>query len=147
MRFLIKDIKRSKEEQKKEFMMPKETEERILENLANLEKELFFTQKDISLAALATQLGTNTKYLSYVINMYKGKDFNNYINELRIRYIIRKFQTDSSYLSYKLAYIAEQAGFSSHSKFAAIFKNFTGLSPSVFIAHIRKEALEKEDSN
>lgn len=79
--------------------------------------------------------------------MYKGKDFNNYINELRIRYIIRKFQTDSSYLSYKLAYIAEQAGFSSHSKFAAIFKNFTGLSPSVFIAHIRKEALEKEDSN
>lgn len=143
----VKEDEQSMEEQKKEFMMPKETEERILENLANLEKELFFIQKDISLAALATQLGTNTKYLSYVINMYKGKDFNNYINELRIRYIIRKFQTDSSYLSYKLAYIAEQAGFSSHSKFAAIFKNFTGLSPSVFIAHIRKEALEKEDSN
>ena len=112
-----------------------------------MEKELFFAEKDISLAALATQLDTNTKYLSYVINAHKRKDYNNYINELRVRYIIKKFQNDSRYLSYKLAFIANEASFSSHSKFTAIFKNFTGLSPSVFIIYIQKEVLEKEDSN
>lgn len=143
----VKEVERSVEEQKKEAIMPKETQERILDNLAVLEKELFFIEKDISLAALATQLGTNTKYLSYVVNTHKGKDYNNYINELRVRYIIHKFQTDSQYLSYKLAYIADEAGFSSHSKFTAIFKNFTGLSPSVFITHIQKEISEKADLN
>lgn len=139
----VKAVESSGEEQKKEPKMSKETEERILEALEKLEEELFFIKKDISLAALAAQLDTNTRYISYVVNIHKGKDFNNYINELRVRYIIKKFQTDSQYLSYKLAYIADEAGFSSHSKFTAVFKNFTGISPSVFITHIQKEISEK----
>lgn len=130
------------EEKKMAQLMSEEAEKQILENLMNLEKKLFFLQKNISLAVLATQLTTNTKYLSYVVNKHKGKDFSNYINELRVRYIIKKVQTDSRYLTYKLAHIADEAGFSSHSQFATVFKSFTGLSPSAFIAHVRKGTAE-----
>ena len=132
------------EQQKKEPIMSKETEERILSDLTTLETELFFTQKDMSLSLVALKLNTNIRYLSYVINANKDKSFNNYINELRIRYIIKKIQTTPKYLDYKLSYIAEEAGFSSHSKFAAVFKVFTGLSPSTFINHIQKENSKKE---
>lgn len=121
------------------LIMSKETEERILGKLKELEDDDFFIQKDISLSSLATRLHTNPKYLSYVINTHKGKDFNNYINELRIEFVIDKLHTHPEYLNYKLAYIAEECGFSSHSKFAAVFKNTTELSPSAFISHLKRD--------
>lgn len=125
--------------EKSGISIPKETEERILVSLIELEKEDFYLQGDITLMALANLLNTNSKYLSYVINRNTSKDFNNYINELRIRYIIKKFQTDPEYLTFKLAYIAEKAGFSSHSKFTSYFKSITGVSPTNFISQLKKE--------
>jgi AraC-like DNA-binding protein len=126
-----------------DLFMPKETEERILSELDKLEETAFFIQKDISLSFLAIKLNTNPKYLSYVINTHKGKDFNNYINELRVRFAIDKLHTDPNYLNYKLSYIAEECGFSSHSKFAAVFKSVTELSPSVFVSHLKQDMLEE----
>lgn len=123
-------------------VMPKETEERILSDLLTFEKRDFFTESGISLSNLAKELNTNIKYLSYIINTHRGKDFNNYINELRIRYIVKKFQTEPKYSTYKMAYIAEEAGFSSSSKFSFYFKNITGLSPSRFLAQLKKNSLD-----
>ncbi|HTN17722.1 MAG TPA: AraC family transcriptional regulator, partial [Chitinophagaceae bacterium] len=114
-----------------------ETEERILRDLRRLEVKKFYLKSDINLSQLSAKLKANTKYVSFVINKYKKKDFNNYINELRINYIIQKLQVDNQYLDYKISYLAEECGFSSHSKFATIFKSVTGISPSVFIKNIR----------
>jgi AraC-like DNA-binding protein len=87
----------------------------------------------MSLALLAAHFDTNTKYLSEVINTHKGKNFNSYINELRINYIIDKLKSNRTYLQYKISYLAEESGFSSHSSFATVFKSVTGISPTVFI--------------
>src|SRR5690625_6634591 len=62
-----------------------ETEQRIFAKLDKFEKETKFTKKSVSLTYLALYCDTNTKYLSQVINTHKNKDFNNYINELRVR--------------------------------------------------------------
>src|SRR5690606_10967373 len=99
-------------------IMPKETEERLLNELEKLEEDEFFTNKDVSLSTLTGKLQTNTKYLSYIINAHKGKDFSNYIHGLRIGFAVDKLQNDPKYLSYKLAHLAEECGYSSHSKFA-----------------------------
>lgn len=123
-------------------IMPIETEERLLQELRKLEDKRFFLQKEISLSSLAAQLNSNPKYVSYLINEHKGKDFSNYINELRVVYVIEKFQNDPEFLKYKLAFIANLCGFSSHSKFTAVFKNVTGLSPSAFIALMKEESSE-----
>lgn len=117
----------------KRVNIPKETEEVLLKKLHQFENSKQFTKQDMSLAMLASQFETNTKYLSEVINTYKYKNFNSYINELRINYIIDKLKNNNTYLQYKISYLAEESGFSSHSSFATVFKAVTGISPTVFI--------------
>ncbi len=114
-------------------MMPVATELKILAKLEKFEKTTLYTRNTISLPYLATYCETNTKYLSYAINRFKEKDFNNYINELRINYIIAKIRSEPKYLKYKIASLAEEAGFSSQSKFANAFKKVTDVSPSQFL--------------
>lgn len=117
----------------------KETELRILQGLQEMEAQTFYLQKEMTLAHLSAALKTNAKYLSFIINRHKGKDFSNYINELRINYIIHKLQQDPAYLDFKIAHLSQECGFSSHSKFTAAFKSITGLAPSTFINNIKKD--------
>jgi AraC-like DNA-binding protein len=102
---LIKNSGRKPEKPEKLVLKnprPKETDELLLSKLTDFENGNKYLSKDISLAQLAAQLGTNTKYLSEVINQYKEKNFNAYINELRIHYIVNKLKTDPIYLSSEL---------------------------------------------
>lgn len=113
--------------------MPKETEQKILMKLKEFEASNKFNDNKISLSALSVYCETNNKYMSYVIGKYKKMDFNNYINHLRIEFIIEKLQTNSKYRKYKIAVLAEEAGFSSPNKFSTVFKSVTSISPSTFI--------------
>lgn len=126
-------------------LMTSETEEKLLAKLNKFEKSNLFNNKNISLPFLAGRFETNTKYLSYVINTHKEKDFNNYINELRINYIIEKLKNEPQYRNYKMASLAEEIGFSSHSKFSKVFKKVTSLSPSLFIKYLQDETQNKKD--
>lgn len=122
-----------------EIAINKETETKILEHLDQFEKDEMFNQSYISLSFLATEFNTNSKYISYVVKKYKDTDFKNYINKLRINYIIHKLNTSEKYRKYKVGALAEECGFSSHSAFATIFKSITGISPSTFISFIEQE--------
>ncbi|GAA5084803.1 hypothetical protein GCM10023210_05000 [Chryseobacterium ginsengisoli] len=121
----------------------KETETKILEHLNQLEKTEMFNQNYISLSFLATEFNTNSRYISYVVKKYKHTDFKNYINKLRINYIIHKLNTSEKYRRYKVGTLAEECGFSSHSTFATVFKSITGISPSTFISFIEHEKAKK----
>lgn len=123
------------EDAEKKVLMTEETEQLILKKLQKFEDKDGYINRNVSLSSLSAKFDINSKYLSYVINKHKRKDFNNYINTLRIYYIIRKMESDPVYLSYKISYLAEECGFSSHSKFTAIFKAEMGISPSVFMQY------------
>jgi AraC-like DNA-binding protein len=131
-----------KNEPKKNIIL-KETELHILNKLKRFENSKRFLSKDISLAVLAGQLESNTKYLSEIINTHYNVNFNTYINRLRINFIIEKLKTDPNFINYKISYLAESCGFSSHSSFATVFKSITGISPVKFIELLNQE---KEDS-
>ncbi|AZA74276.1 helix-turn-helix domain-containing protein [Chryseobacterium indoltheticum] len=120
-------------------MMTIGTEEKLLDYLEKFEKSDQYLKNDISLPGLAAYCKTNTKYLSRIINIHKGMDFNNYINKLRIQYIIEKLNNEPEYMKYKIATLAEEAGFSSQNKFATIFKKVTSISPSVFIKYLQDQ--------
>jgi len=122
----------------------KENEENILKGLNKFETTKKFTSKDMSLSVLAGQLNTNTKYLSEIINHHKQKNFNSYINELRINYITEKLKNEPNYLNYKVSYLAEEAGFSSHSTFTTVFKSVVGVSPIAFVEFIKKQKMAVE---
>lgn len=106
----------------------------ILEKLNSFENEEMFRDQDMSLSKLASHLNTNTNYLSRIINQRYNKNFNNYINELRINYITKKITENPSYRNYKISFLAEDSGFVSHSAFSTKFKEVTGISPSQFLS-------------
>jgi AraC-like DNA-binding protein len=43
-----------------------------------------------------------------------------------------------------MASLADEVGFSSHSKFSKVFKKETSLSPSLFIKYIEEESLQEK---
>ncbi|MCQ4138763.1 helix-turn-helix domain-containing protein [Chryseobacterium sp. EO14] len=119
-------------------------EREIISRLDNFEEKKMYLNKDISLPNLATKFKTNTVYLSDVINKHKKKNFNSYINELRINYITKEIYNNPKFSQYKISYLADLCGFSSHSIFASTFKKITGMSPSVYIQMCRdNQATEK----
>ena len=120
-------------EAKSLYLVPAPVEEEILIGLMEFERAEAFRNPKLNISLLALSLETNHTYLSAVIKMHKGRNFNNYINALRIDYICRKIHTHPEYASYKISYLAEDCGFTSHSSFSTIFKKVTGISPSVFL--------------
>lgn len=131
------EVIKEKDLSKKPLLIPKEKEKEILDKLNQFEESKKYLDNSMSLATLSAQLGTNTKYLSEIINKYKDKNFNSYINGLRVKYFIQLLSTDRSYHQYKISYIAEICGFTSHSAFTNIFKSVTGFSPHEYIQSLR----------
>ena len=128
-----------KKETNKKIFIPIETEQALLNKLKRFESSSKFTNNDMSLAVLSGQFETNTKYLSEIINKHYHVNFNTYINKLRINFIIEKLKSDPNFINYKISYLAETSGFSSHSTFATIFKSITGIAPITFIEFLKKE--------
>ncbi|WP_208458784.1 helix-turn-helix domain-containing protein [Kaistella flava (ex Peng et al. 2021)] len=126
---------------KKALVIPKEKEDHLLQKLNEFEESEQFLAKNMSLALLAAQLETNTKYLSEVINKFKGKNFTTYINELKINHIAHLISSDLAYRQYKISYLAEFAGFTSHSTFTVVFKSVTGMSPNEYIQQVNKRQI------
>lgn len=134
------DEKDSETDRKRnDSLMTSETESKLLELLEDFEKGNLYNNKGMSLSFLAGELNTNTKYLSYVINQHKNADFKTYVNRLRINYIVDKLINDEKYRQYKISILADECGFSSHSKFAAVFKAVTDFSPSAYIKYLDAE--------
>jgi AraC-like DNA-binding protein len=123
----------------KKNSIPAETEQQILNKLKKFESSLKYTNKDISLAVLAGHFETNTKYLSEIINKHYQINFNTYINKLRVNFIIEKLKNEPNFCNYKISYLAELSGFTSHSSFATVFKSISGISPITFIDILKNE--------
>ncbi len=138
----VKPTKKVNRQTNKRLVIPEETEQNILLKLQRFEKSLKYLNKDMSLAMLAGQFETNTKYLSEIINKNYNDNFNTFINKLRVNYIIEKLKSDTSYINYKISFLAEESGFSSHSNFTTVFKGIVGMSPATFINLLK---LEREE--
>lgn len=116
-----------------------ETIQNILKQLEIFEDEQKYLSKELSLTSLANNLNTNTRSLSEIIKKYKNRNYNGYINNLRINYIVNVLATDPAYREYKLSYLAEVSGFSSREVFTITFKKETGVNPSYFITNLKKD--------
>lgn len=123
--------------------IPAGAETDVLAKLDKFELTHKYINQKLTVASVAVQLKTNPTYLTETIKKHKGKNFNAYINDLRIRYICEMIHTHPEYLNYKISYLAEQCGFQSHSSFTTVFKSVTGISPSAFL----REAIRRNSAN
>nr|WP_314495634.1 helix-turn-helix domain-containing protein [uncultured Chryseobacterium sp.] len=130
---LINRLKAGPRKKKESQVISESVKLNLLEKLEKLELTYFYLDSKISIQTLAKKLDSNSKYVSDIINTYKKKNFTSYINEMRISYIKQKLKNENIYRSYKIKYLAEECGFSSHSVFSSVFKNIEGISPAQYI--------------
>lgn len=117
----------------------------VLKQLERFERDNKFLDKDWTLVKLSAAFDSNTKYLSKIIFHYRDKKFVEYLNDLRIDYIIELLKKDKMIRNYTNKALAEEAGFSSTQRFTNAFISKTGISPTYFIQELRKEEVVKED--
>ena len=119
----------------------------VLKQLERFERDNKFLDKDWTLVKLSAAFDSNTKYLSKIIFHYRDKKFVEYLNDLRIDYIIELLKNDKMIRNYTNKALAEEAGFSSTQRFTNAFISKTGISPTYFIQELKKEVIVKEDKD
>lgn len=111
----------------------------LLEKLEKLKESGYFLRQDSSLYNTAKRLKTNTSYLSSVINKTMNTNFNRFVNDIRMDYVIIELKNNKRMRSYSVKGIAEEIGYKSADSFTKYFKESTGLSPSAFVRNLNKE--------
>ncbi|MBO0353550.1 AraC family transcriptional regulator [Muricauda ruestringensis] len=120
----------------------------ILKQLEKFEMGKDFLKEDLNLVKLAASFNANNKYLSRIINHYKGKGVVEYLNDLKVDYVIYLFTKQKIYRSYNYQSLAKEAGFSSVQRFVKAFKHRTGRSPAYFCKVLdEQETYPDRDSN
>ncbi len=110
----------------------------ILEKLNTFEKNKGFLKSKLTISSLAIDFKTNSRYLSKIINVYKNKSFNNYINDLRVNFVVEKLKKDPTFRKYTIKAIGHEIGFTSTEVFSKSFYKSTGIYPSFFIKQLNK---------
>lgn len=91
-----------------------------------------FADENFSLDTLATLTGSNSKYVSQVINDCYGKNFSNYVSEYRVRMACSRLADTLHYGKYTIRGIAASVGYRSNTTFVNVFRKITGMTPSAY---------------
>ncbi len=117
--------------------VPEEIRMDILKKLESFENSDSFLRSDIDMSLLAHELGTNTTYLSTIINSYKQLSFPNYIKDLKITTAINRISDTPELLKFSCQGLAENFGFKTAESFSAAFYKKTGVTPSKFLEELK----------
>ncbi|TGD56761.1 helix-turn-helix domain-containing protein [Flavobacterium humi] len=114
----------------------------IIDSLKKFEIKKSYLNNEYTIDSLSLEFKTNSNYLSKVINETKNTNFIQYINTLRIKYVLEKLETDKKYLNYTIQALSEMCGFNSVQTFTRAFANHTKMNPSDFIKELRNNNLQ-----
>ncbi|WP_444363238.1 helix-turn-helix domain-containing protein [Prevotella sp.] len=88
-----------------------------------------YLKESITIMQVAEQMGLNTRLLSNYLNSVKGRNFNAWINYLKVEETKRMLLADRSM---QLSEIAYKMGFSDLASMSKRFKSIEGMPPSVY---------------
>jgi AraC-like DNA-binding protein len=100
-----------------------------------IEQDQPFLNPDLRLSEMARHFNVNISTFSTLMNVCFDKNFNDLINEYRIRTLLKKAD-DGLLKQYTLLSLALESGFNSKTTFNRAFKKYTGVSPTDYL--IRK---------
>ncbi len=93
-----------------------------------------FTDPNLSIAEIATDLSYNSKYLSHLFKEKMGVTYSEYLRSLRIKYAISLFNHGID----SIKNVALLSGFSDPLYFSNVFKSEIGTSPKEYISNRSK---------
>jgi putative ABC transport system permease protein len=97
-----------------------------------------YEDAELTLTSLAVKLDIHPHDLSRIINVGMEKNFSDFINEFRVREIVRKMQGPACDRLTLLG-IAYESGFNSKTTFNRVFKEMTGKTPVEYKNSLNKE--------
>jgi putative ABC transport system permease protein len=97
-----------------------------------------YEDAELTLTTLAVKLRLQPHELSRIINLGLKKNFNDFINEFRVREVARKMQ-DPACDRLTLLGIAYESGFNSQRTFSRVFKDMTGKTPAEYKNSLKKD--------
>lgn len=104
--------------------------------LVIMEDKAVFCDVDFTIDKLSKMVGSNSRYISQIINDSFKKNFRAFINDYRIKEA-RKILLDPSYHKYSIESIGCMVGFKSRRLFDITFKEITGITPSFYVKSIK----------
>ena len=87
-----------------------------------------YLDKDYSAQDLANEIGTNTRYISAVVNVRFHMNFTSFVNSYRIN-DAKSILVDKRYQNLNIEEVSDMVGFSNRQSFYAAFYRFTGITP------------------
>lgn len=113
-----------------------ENQEALKELAKKINQQLWarqwFLQPRFTITEMARALATNESYISRAINQHLNTNFNGLINAARVRHCEQLLRENPER---SLAELVFETGFNSKASFNRNFKEYAGVSPSVYIAH------------
>lgn len=97
-----------------------------------MQEEKLYLQPELSLADISGRLRTNVSVLSGVVNNAFAKNFNDFVNEYRVKEFQERILLPEN-KNITLLGIAFDCGFNSKATFNRSFKKFTGKAPKEFL--------------
>lgn len=113
----------------------------VLEKLIHeIEIAKCFTDTDLNITALAQSIGTNREYLSQIIHNNFDKNFNEFINQYRVKesIVILTKIAGGEQENWTMQMVAENSGFKYTSTFNPAFKAAMKMSPAEFKKTLKK---------
>ena len=102
-----------------------ELKEKILEIILIQKK---YKDKDYSAKKLAEDLGTNTRYISAVVNVRFHTNYTSFVNKFRIEEAMTLL-VDKRYQDLNMEDISDMVGFANRQSFYASFYKINGMTP------------------
>lgn len=120
--------RKEKEAAYRSLVSPKlmdEMKEKIL-NIIVMEKK--YKDKEYSAKKLAEDLGTNTRYISAVVNVRFHMNYTSFVNKFRIEEAMT-ILVDKRYQNLKMEEVSDMVGFSNRQSFYASFYKLLRMTP------------------
>ena len=128
--------KREKEAAYRSLVSPRlmdEMQEKIM-NIIVMQKK--YRDKDYSAKRLAEDLGTNTRYISAVVNVRFHMNYTSFVNKYRIEEAMT-ILVDKRYQDLRMEEVSDMVGFANRQSFYASFFKIMGITPREYrISHL-----------
>ncbi len=117
-----------------------ELKEKILDVVVMQKK---YKDKNYSAKKLAEDLGTNTRYISAVVNVRFHMNYTSFINKYRIEEAM-SILTDRRYQDLRIEEVSDMVGFSNRQSFYASFYKLMGITPKEYrLQHLAAKQKKK----
>ena len=121
-----------------------EMKEKIL-NIIVMQKK--YKDKDYSAKKLAEDLGTNTRYISAVVNVRFHMNYTSFVNKFRIEEAMA-ILVDRRYQDLRMEEVSDMVGFANRQSFYASFYKIMNMTPREYrLKHLAQHPSERVRSD